>query len=83
LALAGHSVLLIDAGSDHGRMREVEVPALSIWASERSDVSWGFYTHHYEGEEQALRDRKMSYRTKEGDLYSGTSPPEGAERLGK
>lgn len=82
LALAGHSVLLIDAGADHGHMREVEVPALSIWASERSDLSWAFFTHHYEEEEQAVRDRKMTYRTESGEYYSGTNPPDGAELLG-
>lgn len=82
LAQAGHSVLLIDAGADHGRMKEVEVPALSIHSSERNEFSWGFYTHHYENIEQAKRDRKYTYRTREGNLYSGVNPPEGAEPLG-
>jgi choline dehydrogenase len=82
LALAGHSVLLIDAGGDHGRMREVEVPAMSIWSSERPELSWGFYTRHYEDDETAKRDRKLTYRTPDGQLYSGTNPPEGSEILG-
>ena len=82
LALAGHSVLLIDAGADHGGAREVQIPAMSVWASERTELSWAYYTHHYESEEQTKRDRKLTYRTKEGDLYSGTNPPPGAEMLG-
>ncbi|KAK1963592.1 choline dehydrogenase [Colletotrichum sublineola] len=82
LAMAGHSVLLIDAGGDHGALREVQIPAMSIWSSERTELSWGYYTHHYEDEQMAKRDRKLTYRTKEGDLYSGTNPPEGAEVLG-
>lgn len=82
LALAGHSVLLIDAGADHGGAREVQIPAMSVWASERTELSWAYYTHHYEGEEQTKRDRKLTYRTKEGDLYSGKTPPPGAEMLG-
>lgn len=82
LALAGHSVLLIDAGADHGGAREVQIPAMSVWASERTELSWAYYTHHYEDEEQTKRDRKLTYRTKEGDLYSGKNPPPGAEMLG-
>ncbi|OBR03086.1 Choline dehydrogenase [Colletotrichum higginsianum IMI 349063] len=82
LAMAGHSVLLIDAGGDHGELREVQVPAMSIWSSERTELSWGYYTHHYEDEQMTKRDRKLTYRTKEGDLYSGTNPPEGAKVLG-
>ncbi|OHW97435.1 GMC oxidoreductase [Colletotrichum incanum] len=82
LAMAGHSVLLIDAGGDHGELREVQVPAMSIWSSERAELSWGYYTHHYEDVQMTKRDRKLTYRTKEGDLYSGTNPPEGAEVLG-
>ncbi|KAK2035850.1 choline dehydrogenase [Colletotrichum somersetense] len=66
LAMAGHSVLLIDAGGDHGELREVQVPALSIWSSERTELSWGYYTHHYEDEQMA----------------NGTNPPEGAKVLG-
>ncbi|KAK7755605.1 hypothetical protein SLS62_002540 [Diatrype stigma] len=85
LAQAGHSVLLIDAGGDHGRLKEVEVPALSIHSSERNEFSWGFFAHHYEDPAQARRDRKYTYRAREGGYYyyySGTSPPEGAEPLG-
>ncbi|GKT82147.1 choline dehydrogenase [Colletotrichum tofieldiae] len=55
---------------------------MSIWSSERTELTWGYYTHHYEDEQMTKRDRKLTYRTKEGDLYSGTNPPEGAEILG-
>ncbi|KAK8059980.1 hypothetical protein PG996_009910 [Apiospora saccharicola] len=82
LAMAGHSVLLIDAGGDHGNLREVKIPAMSIWSSERSELTWAYYTHHYEDEKMTKKDRKLTYRTKEGNLYSGLNPPEGAEMLG-
>ncbi|KAK8051620.1 hypothetical protein PG993_003005 [Apiospora rasikravindrae] len=82
LAMAGHSVLLIDAGGDHGNLREVKIPAMSIWSSERSELTWAYYTHHYEDEKMTKKDRKLTYRTKDGSLYSGLSPPEGAEMLG-
>lgn len=80
--MAGQSVLLIDAGGDHGNLREVKIPAMSIWSSERSEFTWAYYTHHYEDEKMTKKDRKLTYRTKEGDLYSGLNPPEGAEMLG-
>lgn len=80
--MAGHSVLLIDAGGDHGNLREVKIPAMSIWSSERSELTWAYYTHHYEDERMTKKDRKLTYRNKDGSLYSGLSPPEGAEMLG-
>ncbi|KAI1410762.1 choline dehydrogenase [Hypoxylon sp. FL1857] len=82
LALAGHSVLLVDAGGDHGRLREVEVPSLYIGASERNELNWGYITRHYANETQAKRDRKLTYLTPDGDYYSGVDPPEGSQMLG-
>ncbi|KAI0021816.1 choline dehydrogenase [Xylariomycetidae sp. FL0641] len=82
LAMAGHSVLLIDAGGDYGHNREVESPALSFSASENNQMTWGFFTHHYSNKTQALRDRKLTWLTPDGDYYSGTNVPEGSEMLG-
>ncbi|KAI1380184.1 choline dehydrogenase [Hypoxylon crocopeplum] len=82
LALTGHSVLLIDAGGDYGAIREVEVPSLYIGASERNELSWGYYVRHYANEAQTKRDRKLTYLTPDGELYSGVDPPEGSEMLG-
>ncbi|KAI0400503.1 choline dehydrogenase [Xylaria palmicola] len=82
LARAGHSVLLIDAGGDYGHLRQVETPALANPASERNEVSWGFFTHHYENQTKELTDRKLSYLTPDGDFYSGRKVPEGSTVLG-
>lgn len=82
LAKAGHSVLLIDAGGDYGHLREVESPALANPSSERNEVSWGFFTRHYENETMLVKDRKLSYLTPEGQFYSGVNPPEGSTILG-
>ncbi|KAI0538203.1 GMC oxidoreductase [Xylaria digitata] len=82
LARAGHSVLLIDAGGDYGHLREVESPALANPSSERNEVSWGFFTHHYSNKTMLLKDRKLSYMTPSGQYYSGVNPPEGSEPLG-
>ncbi|KAI1430196.1 choline dehydrogenase [Xylaria sp. FL1777] len=82
LARAGHSVLLVDAGGDYGNLRQVDAPALANPASERNEVSWGFFVHHYENETQALKDRKLTYLTPDNEYYSGVSPPEGSTVLG-
>ncbi|KAI0193153.1 choline dehydrogenase mitochondrial precursor [Astrocystis sublimbata] len=82
LAKAGHSVLLVDAGGDFGHLREVESPALANPSSERNEVSWGFFTHHYSNKTMALKDRKLSWMTPEGQFYTGVNPPEGSEMLG-
>ncbi|KAI0204905.1 choline dehydrogenase [Astrocystis sublimbata] len=82
LARAGHSVLLIDAGGDYGNLRQVDAPALANPASERNEVSWGFFTHHYEDKEMAKKDRKLSYLTPDNQYYSGVNPPEGSTVLG-
>ncbi|KAI0971338.1 choline dehydrogenase [Xylaria arbuscula] len=82
LARAGHSVLLIEAGGDYGNLRQVEAPALANPASERNEVSWGFFTHHYENETKALEDRKLTWLTPDGEYYSGVDVPEGSTVLG-
>ncbi|KAK5625874.1 hypothetical protein RRF57_001590 [Xylaria bambusicola] len=82
LAIAGHSVLLIDAGGDYGHLRERESPALANPSSERNEVSWGFFTHHYENDEIALKDRKLTWLTPDGRFYSGLNVPEGSTKLG-
>ncbi|KAI8623015.1 choline dehydrogenase [Xylariaceae sp. FL1651] len=82
LARAGHSVLLVDAGGDFGNLRQVDAPALANPASERNEVTWAFFTHHYADEAKALTDRKLSYSTPDNEYYSGRNAPEGSTVLG-
>ncbi|KAI0891839.1 choline dehydrogenase [Annulohypoxylon nitens] len=82
LALAGHSVLLVEAGGDYGAIREVEVPSLYIGASERNELNWGYFVRHYANETQTKRDRKLTYLTPDDEYYSGVNPPKGSKMLG-
>ncbi|KAI0861748.1 GMC oxidoreductase [Xylaria cubensis] len=82
LAQAGYSVLLVDAGEDHGAERQVQVPALHPSASEYNPIRWNYFVDHYADESQAVRDSKMTYLTSDGDYYVGLYPPEGSQRLG-
>ncbi|KAK3484993.1 uncharacterized protein B0T23DRAFT_53929 [Neurospora hispaniola] len=82
LAMAGHKTLLIEAGNDQGNNVNVTVPAYSTRATEDEKLSWAFYVRHYPDDEQQARDWKTSYRLPNGTIYTGLSPPEGAEMLG-
>ncbi|KAI1325384.1 choline dehydrogenase mitochondrial precursor [Xylariaceae sp. FL0255] len=83
LARAGHSVLLVEAGGDYGHLPEVVAPALDNSASERNEVSWGFFTRHYENTTMALQDRKITYRSEDDtQYYTGINPPEGFKLAG-
>jgi choline dehydrogenase len=87
LALAGHSVLLIDAGEDHGTDRQVQIPAMHPFASEYNPIRWDYFVERHDDEEQALRDTKYTWQTPEGDYwqtiqFTDEKPPEGSVKKG-
>ncbi|ERF76672.1 hypothetical protein EPUS_02211 [Endocarpon pusillum Z07020] len=86
LALAGHSVLVLEAGEDMADSIYTNVPALSILASEYPPMAWNFFVNHYPDLETQRRDSKMTWRTPDGEIWvqllNGTTPPEGSEPLG-
>ncbi|ETN43201.1 uncharacterized protein HMPREF1541_02360 [Cyphellophora europaea CBS 101466] len=85
LALAGYSVLVLDAGDDINDIY-TNVPALHFTAAEYLPMQWNFYVNHYPDLEEQRRDTKMTWRTPDGDIWvqilNGTTPPEGSEPLG-
>ena len=82
LALAGHSVLLIEAGDDRGEDIQTTVPATHILSSEYPAISWEFYVNHHSDPTEAKRDSKMNYRLTNGSIYTGSNPPADAKMLG-
>ncbi|CAI6095963.1 unnamed protein product [Clonostachys chloroleuca] len=68
LAKAGYSVLLLDAGEDHGTDRQVQVPAVNPYASEYNPIRWDYFTP--DGDYWAALD------------LSGQQPPEGSVKKG-
>ncbi|KAK9418368.1 hypothetical protein SUNI508_08095 [Seiridium unicorne] len=82
LAIAGKRVLLLEAGSDPGNITEYQVPALNLQSTENEQMRWDYYVNHYSDLETQAKDSKMTYRLSSGELYSGLSPPTGAEPLG-
>ena len=54
LALAGHSVLLLEAGGDHG-CPYYSIPIMQAYASEDPALRWDFFVRHYDDERQQRR----------------------------
>ncbi|PPQ88797.1 hypothetical protein CVT25_010483 [Psilocybe cyanescens] len=82
LAQAGFSVLLIDAGDDHGDDDIVRVPALNAQASEYTPIHWQFFVSHYDDPSTAQRDSKFTWKQPDGRFFVGPNPLEGSEPLG-
>ncbi|KAF1943012.1 glucose-methanol-choline oxidoreductase-like protein [Clathrospora elynae] len=82
LALAGHSVLLIEAGQDFTGDPAYEVPIMGFFASEYKDRRWSFFVNHFADLERQKKDPKMTYKLADGSHYVGLDPPSGAEPLG-
>ena len=82
LAVAGHKVLLIDAGGDSGTALVETVPALFPLATEFQDTQWDFFATRSSDPVVQAQDSKTSYRLPDGSVYTGLSPPSGATPIG-
>ncbi|KAK0638352.1 Cyclase atC [Lasiodiplodia hormozganensis] len=82
LALAGHSVLLVEAGGDETNSTQYNVPALHSVAAEWEPMRWDYFVKHFDDVEEQKRDTKLTYTLPNGERYTGPNPPEGAEPLG-
>lgn len=82
LALAGRSVILLEAGGDPRKLKggdpiqpdanrlpaDYDVPAFHAFASENSAIKWDFFVRHYADEEQQRLDPKY-IEERDGVLY--------------
>lgn len=82
LAIAGHKVLLLEAGDDQTNTTQYNVPSLSALASEYEPMRWDFFVKHFDDETQMKKDTKLTYELPDGSRYSGANPPPGAKPLG-
>lgn len=82
LAIAGHKVLLLDAGDDQGDAIVQQVPALQLQSVEYEDQKWDYFVQHYQDLDRQEKDSKMTYRTPSGDLHVGANPPANSDPLG-
>ena len=82
LALAGHKVLVIEAGGDYYDVPEQHVPVLHLKSTEHEPMRWDFFVNHYPTLEDQQKDSKMTWLTPGGEQYVGNDPPAGSEPLG-
>jgi choline dehydrogenase len=86
LALAGHKVLLLEAGGDPLKLQgadpigtsrlpeDYQVPSFHPLATENDAIKWDFWVRHYEDLEQQKRDDKY-YEVYEGKRVDGVWYP--------
>ncbi|MGH8515657.1 MAG: NAD(P)-binding protein, partial [Gammaproteobacteria bacterium] len=79
LAEAGHTVLLLEAGGDPGKLKDTrlpddyDVPAFHPFASENEAIRWDFFVRHYADDARQRSDEKyrefLNGRRVDGVLY--------------
>jgi choline dehydrogenase len=82
LAIAGHKVLLLEAGDDETNSTQYNVPALHAIATEYEPMRWDFFVKHFDDEKELKKDTKVTYELPDGNRYTGANPPAGATPLG-
>ncbi|KAH8887907.1 alcohol oxidase [Thozetella sp. PMI_491] len=82
LALAGQSVLLIEAGRDATGDLSTEIAALSFPGT--PDLRWSFFVKHYSNQTQELRYNHLTWLLPDGSYWvgSGARAPPDAKLLG-
>src|SRR5262245_21132232 len=60
LARAGHRVLLLEAGSDQGKLITQQVPAFHVLSTEEPAMRFDYFVKHYDDDTQARRDSKFT-----------------------
>ncbi|KAK6334221.1 hypothetical protein TWF696_002722 [Orbilia brochopaga] len=82
LAIFGHKVLLIEAGDDQGTNINEQVPAFHGLSTQDESMRWDYYVNHYSDPARQARDTKAVYDLPNGGIYTGSSPPSGANLKG-
>jgi choline dehydrogenase len=82
LAMAGHSVLLIEAGDDRGANIDEQVPVFHGKSTEDEAMRWDYWFQHDSDTARAEKDSKFVYTTPSRQEYYGTSPPSGSTPKG-
>ncbi len=66
LALAGFSVAVLEAGSNH-ECEYYDIPVMQAYASEDDNMAWNFYVSHYDDPQRGAQDSK--WVAEEGGIY--------------
>src|SRR4051794_37913534 len=68
LALAGYSVLVLEAGGDHGDRPTYQVPVFHGYATEDPNMKWDYFVRHYADKKQQSADTKYK-KSEQGVWY--------------
>ena len=82
LAIAGHKVLLLEAGDDNGADINQQVPALHLQSTEDVAQRWDYFVNHYPDAARQKKDSKLTWTTPSGGSYVGLNPPAGSKVKG-
>ena len=82
LARAGHSVLLLEAGSDQTANTNVSITANAVLADSDPKMRWDFFVRHTDDVNRDNQYTHTVWRQTDDQLYVGLAPPPGAVRLG-
>ncbi|KAK3293726.1 GMC oxidoreductase-like protein [Chaetomium fimeti] len=82
LARAGHSVLLIEAGSDQSNNINSEIVSFFPIAYTDPTLRWDFFAFNFANETRNLQHNHLTWRRADGSFYVGRDPPPGSTLLG-
>jgi len=82
LARAGHSVLLLEAGSDLTDDPNYKELQRATFADNDVRSRWDFFVKHSDDPARELKYEHMVWREANGTLYVGLNPPAGSKQLG-
>lgn len=83
LAVAGYSVLLIDAGGDDGDNLFESVPVLFPRATDEfPETQWNYFVTRSSDPAIQAKDPITSYQLPDGSVYTGLDPPADATAIG-
>ncbi|CAN8099659.1 unnamed protein product [Discula destructiva] len=83
LAVAGHKVLLIDAGGDEGDNLFERVPVLFPRATDEFPATqWNYFATRSSDPATQAKDAITSYQLPNGSIYTGLDPPADATAIG-
>lgn len=82
LALAGHTVMLIEAGRDASD--DLSTVVNSLYYPQHQDLMWHFFVKHHEDPVVESRYRLLTWKLSDGTYWVGSADkaPEGAELIG-
>ncbi|PSK33423.1 Cellobiose dehydrogenase [Elsinoe australis] len=82
LARAGHSTLLLEAGSDQGSNPNITQLSNLLYVRNDPKIAWDFFVRHSNDPKRQANYNELVWLQTDGQYYTGLNPPAGAKQLG-